>query len=225
MIVDEANMDIEMENDPFIEAGIDVPANLPYKHDSNKEQSYKKVIGEKDLTKKLRKINQWSLRGTGVSTSVLCKALEDDSSATSDVEDKLDESRFKKSSRLGRRLSSPIIENTTTCEIQNAQKAEKRIKKKPILKRGESYNLFKSSYVPGPNTPEAIPKSIHGYNSSNKQLQDSSINTDEDLQFPCTSYLPRQKSPEINGEKGSKETAVDIILRLTNFVFFEMRFA
>ena len=95
MIVDEANMDIEMENDPFIEAGIDVPANLPYKHDSNKEQSYKKVIGEKDLTKKLRKINQWSLRGTGVSTSVLCKALEDDSSATSDVEDKLDEYKHR----------------------------------------------------------------------------------------------------------------------------------
>ena len=185
MIVDEANMDIEMENDPFIEAGIDVPANLPYKHDSNQEQSYKKVIGEKDLTKKLRKINQWSLRGTGVSTSVLCKALEEDSSAQSDIEDKLDESRFKKSTRLGRRLSTPILDIPSTCEIQKAQKAEKRIKKKPILKRGESYNLFKSSYVPGPNTPDAIPRSINGSNILNRSPSENDIFSVRSIAYKC----------------------------------------
>ena len=158
MIVDEANMDIELENDPFIEAGIDVPANLPYKHDSYQEQSYKKVLGEKDtpeLTRKLRKINQWSLRGTGVSTSVLCKALEEETSdcSASDIEDVRDELAYRSSQRTGRRLSSPALYGAARNEIKKTQKAEIRIKKRPLLKSSTSYNLFQSSYVHGPHTP------------------------------------------------------------------------
>ena len=30
IIVDEADRDIEMENDPFLAAGIDIPEELPY---------------------------------------------------------------------------------------------------------------------------------------------------------------------------------------------------
>ena len=158
MIVDEANMDIELENDPFIEAGIEVPANLPYKHDSYQEQSYKKVLGEKDtpeLTRKLRKINQWSLRGTGVSTSVLCKALEEETNycSASDTEDARDELAYRSSQRSGRRLSSPALYGDARNEIKKTKKAEIRIRKRPVLKSSTSYNLFQSSYVHGPHTP------------------------------------------------------------------------
>ena len=161
MIVDQANMDIELENDPFIEAGIDVPANLPYHHNAHLEQSYKKVLGGKDtpqLTKKLRKINQWSLRGTGVSTAVLCKALEAENSEASDMEVNDDiESNFRSSQRSGRRLSSPILYNRRKSEIQKAQNAEKRIRKKPLLKHKTAHNLFQSSYVPDPQLPNTKP--------------------------------------------------------------------
>jgi hypothetical protein len=158
MIVDEANIDIELENDPFIEAGIDVPANLPYKHDSYQEQSYKKVLGEKgtpELTRKLRKINQWSLRGTGVSTSVLCNAFEEETSdcSASDIEEGSDELLYRRSQRSGRRLSSPALYGAARNEIEKTQKAEKRIKKRPVLRSSTSYNLFQSSYVHGPHTP------------------------------------------------------------------------
>ena len=85
MIVDEADMDLEMANDPFIEAGIDVPANLPYKHNAQHERSYRKVLGGKDtpeITKKLRRLSQWTLRGTGVSTATLCRVFEAERNTT-----------------------------------------------------------------------------------------------------------------------------------------------
>ena len=64
MIVDEADMEMEMAIDPFIEAGIDVPANLPYQDSTQEEESYKKVVkGEGSETptiaRKIRKISHW----------------------------------------------------------------------------------------------------------------------------------------------------------------------
>ena len=45
MIVDEADMEMEMATDPFIEAGIEVPPTLPYQDSYQKEESTKKVVG------------------------------------------------------------------------------------------------------------------------------------------------------------------------------------
>ena len=63
MIVDEADMEIEMATDPFIEAGIEVPANLPYQESKQQEDSFKKVVGEESdessLADKLRKISNF----------------------------------------------------------------------------------------------------------------------------------------------------------------------
>ena len=53
MIVDEADAEIEMANDPFVEAGIEFPVNLPYKDISQHEMSYKKVVGD-EQAKNLR---------------------------------------------------------------------------------------------------------------------------------------------------------------------------
>lgn len=69
MIVDEADMEMEMATDPFIEAGIEVPANLPYQDSDQQEDSYKKVVGDENevpsLADKLRKISNWGGRGSG----------------------------------------------------------------------------------------------------------------------------------------------------------------
>ena len=64
MIVDEADMEVEMAVDPFIEAGIDVPANLPYQDSAQEEESYKKVVkGEgcstPKIAKKIPKMSDW----------------------------------------------------------------------------------------------------------------------------------------------------------------------
>ena len=153
MIVDEANRDIEMQNDPFTEAGIDVPANLPYRHNVHQEQSSKKVLGQNstpELTKTLRKINQWSLRGTGVSTAVLCKALESNNRYDDITEEKEDmQSRFRNSMRSNRRLSSPALYSSQTNETWKGQEAETVIKRKKFLKSTSALNVFHSSYIPG----------------------------------------------------------------------------
>ena len=69
MIVDEADMEMEMATDPFIEAGIEVPANLPYQASDQQEESYKKVVGDENeassLADKIRKISNWGGRGSG----------------------------------------------------------------------------------------------------------------------------------------------------------------
>ena len=63
MIVDVADMEMEMATDPFIEAGIEVPANLPYQGKDQQEDSFKKVVGEEgddvSLADKIRKISTW----------------------------------------------------------------------------------------------------------------------------------------------------------------------
>ena len=41
MIVDEADVEMEMATDPFIEAGIEVPPTLPYQDSYQKEESTK----------------------------------------------------------------------------------------------------------------------------------------------------------------------------------------
>ena len=48
IIVDEADRDIEMENDPFLAAGIDIPEELPYQDQTGSvETLVKKVNGDK----------------------------------------------------------------------------------------------------------------------------------------------------------------------------------
>lgn len=44
MIVDGGDIETRMSKDPFIEAGIEVPVNLPYQDDEQHEESYKRVI-------------------------------------------------------------------------------------------------------------------------------------------------------------------------------------
>ena len=45
MIVDDADMDMEMAQDPFLEAGIAIPAELPYQDESQRENSARLVVG------------------------------------------------------------------------------------------------------------------------------------------------------------------------------------
>ena len=45
MIVDDADMDMEMAKDPFLEAGIAIPAELPYRDESQREKSARAVVG------------------------------------------------------------------------------------------------------------------------------------------------------------------------------------
>ena len=62
MIVDEADVEMEMATDPFIEAGIEVPPTLPYQDSYQKEESTKKVVGtdndNSSLAGKLKKITR-----------------------------------------------------------------------------------------------------------------------------------------------------------------------
>ena len=46
MIVDDADMEIEMSKDPFLEAGIAIPAELPYQDESQRENSARIVVGK-----------------------------------------------------------------------------------------------------------------------------------------------------------------------------------
>ena len=39
LIVDAADMDVEMVDDPFLEAGIEVPSALPYQKERQREES------------------------------------------------------------------------------------------------------------------------------------------------------------------------------------------
>jgi hypothetical protein len=48
MIVDDADMEMEMAKDPFLEAGIAIPAELPYKDDKQRESSARDVVGHDD---------------------------------------------------------------------------------------------------------------------------------------------------------------------------------
>ena len=45
MIVDDADADMEMAQDPFLEAGIAIPAELPYQDESQRENSARLVVG------------------------------------------------------------------------------------------------------------------------------------------------------------------------------------
>lgn len=47
LIVDDADMEMEMAKDPFLEAGIAIPAELPYQDDSQRENSARMVLGER----------------------------------------------------------------------------------------------------------------------------------------------------------------------------------
>ena len=55
-----------MATDPFLEAGIEVPATLPYQDSYQKEESTKKVTGiendDNSLAGKLKKISNWGGR-------------------------------------------------------------------------------------------------------------------------------------------------------------------
>ena len=42
MLVDDADMEMEMSKDPFLEAGITIPVELPYKDESQRQDN---VIG------------------------------------------------------------------------------------------------------------------------------------------------------------------------------------
>lgn len=46
IIVDDADMELEMCTDPFLEAGIAIPAELPYQDESQRENSARLVVGK-----------------------------------------------------------------------------------------------------------------------------------------------------------------------------------
>jgi len=52
IIVDEADRDIEMENDPFLAAGIDIPEELPYQDPTGKNSSAETLAREEKMTPK-----------------------------------------------------------------------------------------------------------------------------------------------------------------------------
>ena len=79
MIVDDAEVEIELATDPFIEAGIEVPPNLPYQENKKTEESYKKVLGEDEeetsMTNRIRKFSRkmsgWAKVGKRVDNASL----------------------------------------------------------------------------------------------------------------------------------------------------------
>ena len=50
--MDEADRDIEMENDPFLAAGIDIPEELPYQDPTGKNSSAETLAREEKMTPK-----------------------------------------------------------------------------------------------------------------------------------------------------------------------------
>ena len=66
MIVDDADMDMEMAQDPFLEAGIAIPAELPYQDESQRENSARLVVGIGTIHKLHKQV-----RGRGVSQVLL----------------------------------------------------------------------------------------------------------------------------------------------------------
>ena len=64
IIVDEADRDIEMENDPFLAAGIDIPEELPYQDQTGSvETLVKKVNGDKITPKSSPKSSMRARQG------------------------------------------------------------------------------------------------------------------------------------------------------------------
>ena len=59
MIVDNADMEMELAKDPWMEAGIPIPSELPYQNDGQREVSARKVAGDNDdnFVDKLRKMS------------------------------------------------------------------------------------------------------------------------------------------------------------------------
>lgn len=55
MIVDDADMEMELAKDPFLEAGIPIPPELPYQDESQREESARRVVGENEEAPKLRR--------------------------------------------------------------------------------------------------------------------------------------------------------------------------
>lgn len=58
MIVDNADREIDMSTDPFTEAGIEVPANLPYMDEAQQEESYRRVVAAEETPSLAKKFNQ-----------------------------------------------------------------------------------------------------------------------------------------------------------------------
>ncbi len=60
MIVDNADKEMELAKDPWMEAGIAIPSELPYQNEGQREESARKVAGENEdsnLRDKLRKMS------------------------------------------------------------------------------------------------------------------------------------------------------------------------
>ena len=87
MIVDDADMEMEMANDPFIEAGIEVPPNLPYQDSTQQEDSYKKVVQEEaetpSLKRTIRKLSTWTGKDSGASAVGTAMRFRNDSMTSS----------------------------------------------------------------------------------------------------------------------------------------------
>lgn len=135
MIVDEADTDLEMANDPFIEAGIDVPANLPYKHGAQQERSYRKVLGEKikpEITRKLRKINEWTLH-----------EFDPDGNETVNTNGPRCVSSVNEFKNSTRRRSSPSILIDNSSGKESSQYTEQN-RKKQISKRNRAASIIRS---------------------------------------------------------------------------------
>ena len=87
MIVDDEENEVKMANDPFIEAGIEVPPNLPYQDSTQQEDSYKRVVQEESetptLAGKIRKLSNWTGRGSGTSAAGTAMRTRNDSMISS----------------------------------------------------------------------------------------------------------------------------------------------
>ena len=125
MIVDEADRDVEMAKDPFLEAGIDIPSELPYQTPTIKRKF--SVMGKKD-----RKINDPDLESVSCQLPVASLAKTLSNSLVNDHQmdtDKKDES--SKSNEYEKRVSNKIKNTGTTNpsidmpdENENADKEE-----------------------------------------------------------------------------------------------------
>ena len=81
MIVDDADMEMEMAKDPFLEAGIAIPPELPYKDEKQRDQSARDVVGqtgdeEAGLRDRFRKISNAFIRRPSNVTLAKVKRLE-----------------------------------------------------------------------------------------------------------------------------------------------------
>ena len=79
MIVDDADMEMEMAKDPFLEAGIAIPAELPYKDEKQREASARDVVGsneEDGIRDRLRKLSNAIQRRPSSSTLAKIPAIK-----------------------------------------------------------------------------------------------------------------------------------------------------